>query len=278
MMDNPPVDISRAIWGEQIRHLSILQLEPLTPLLRHEMRHVIELHSKAAEDPDIDQNFTDIGVLYSRITSQWTKIYGNPTSRAYVMQDIILFRRFLTSKLLEDYAMEPFTTTTATWLSGQVAFVEKGAKAESGSTDHKLYQLHIVRPLEELMLNRDHVENKLLSTRRSPGSHIEHLISTGDWPALAVSLINDRELVKSLYKEEDRFKMYDDKNADTKILRGIDKVQNKYATELSNSGVSEFTRHGASEAATQASGMTFDIYGSVTSAFRDLGLRARRGF
>ena len=83
-------------------------------------------------------------------------------SRAFLSQDIILFHQFLVGKLLKDYIDEPYTINK--WVLNQAKYIieqEDHARAKNGSTVGIVYLVYVIYPLEEMMLSRDYVENKL---------------------------------------------------------------------------------------------------------------------
>ena len=91
----------------RINNFEILLAEQLTPLLRKEINHAIELHREALDNPN--PYLKDLDALYDQFKKHWTKVYGDPISKAILSKDIILFYRFLVGKLLEDYTNEPYT-------------------------------------------------------------------------------------------------------------------------------------------------------------------------
>ncbi|KAH9884457.1 hypothetical protein F4778DRAFT_560469 [Xylariomycetidae sp. FL2044] len=249
MMDTP-----RSLQDMRVRALKLLLLERLTPLLRKEIQHAIAFHSEVTKSVDVDKSLQDADILYNRITSRWTKTHISLPSRALLVKDMILFQNFLADKLLEDYAMESLTKDsfiTTPWVSSQAAIVERHATAQGDSNVDPNYHLRIVLPLEELMLDQNHVESKLLSTARSPGSHIQRLIDAEDWSALAVSLRNDRDLTTDLFKE-DPWDMFKNGTKQEKIIRGINRIQNQYSMKMLHSHAPPHTHHRAAEGSTSS--------------------------
>ena len=175
--------------------------------------------------------------------------------RAYLVQNMLMFQLFLRSKLLEDYAKEPHTVdsyilTKAERVSKQDnrSLAVPGAKDDSDSD--KRYQDYIVFPLEELMLNRDHVENKLraaFARQGQPGSNIQPLINRCDWESLAAALTNNRELAaKLLQGPTPIIDSYE------RILQGINQVQAKYFTGLTSPSTFTISIHAKEMSARQA--------------------------
>jgi len=84
-------------------------LEHLTPLLWKQINYAIKLYREALENPDL--YLKDLDALYDEFREHWTKVYGDLISKAFLLQDIIMFHRFLVRKLLEDYTNEPYKIT-----------------------------------------------------------------------------------------------------------------------------------------------------------------------
>jgi hypothetical protein len=169
----------------------------------------------------------------------WTKVYGDLISRAYLLEDIILFRQFLIAKLLEDYTNEPCTVDK--WVLNQAkCVIQQGdhAMAKDGSVVDTTYQVHVVFPLEEMMLSRDHVEDKLRAAaigQGHSGSDIQPLIDRRDWSNLAAALTNDRRLALKLLGEPSVDANISEAKTYQRILHGIDEIKGKYFSELSDS-------------------------------------------
>ena len=252
------------IRNEKIRILKILLLEQLTPLLRKEIHHAITLH-KHSNDEDVD-------TLFNRIVEHWTKIYGNLIARAHLIEDIALFQKFLTLKLLEDYAKKPCTVTE--WVFNKADIIEQHhAKAKGGNDEDTTYQIGVVFPLDELMLNRDHVEKKLLSTVSEPrsGSHIQRLVDRKDWSSLATTLANDRDLAVGLFREQPFDPNLFDENTRKKVLRGIDEMERKYLKSHRSIGTH------ATEETVPRNSFAWDVYNAIASGLRGASPSLRSG-
>ncbi len=217
--------MSSLVRDEQIRALKILLLESLTPLLRNEIHRAIKLHEVHDE-----VHSEDVDTLFTRIMEHWTKICSL-IYRAHLLEDATLFQVFLTDKLLEDYANEPCKITD--WTTGQAAVIRQHHDTAEGDDNDTAYQLRVVDPLEELMLDQCHVEDKLLLATACPGSHIRRLIGRKDWPSLATTLKKDRDLAVSLFREQPFDPgLFGDKGK--RVLRGIDAIESKYFAKSSS--------------------------------------------
>ncbi|KAF8852989.1 hypothetical protein BDZ45DRAFT_93033 [Acephala macrosclerotiorum] len=230
-------DIRQLIEG-RIINFEILLSEHLTPLLREQIRHAIALHREALQHPNGDPYLKDLDDLHEQLAGHWTKVFGDLISRAYLLKDIIMFQQFLVAKLLEDYTNEPYTVDK--WALNQAKRIieqEDHARVKDGSVVDTMYQVHVVFPLEEMMLSRDHVENKLRAAairQEHSGSDIQPLIDRRDWSNLAAALANDRHLVLKLFGGPSSDANIFDAKTYQRILHGIDEIKGEYFSELSD--------------------------------------------
>ena len=145
----------RQLIERRIINFETLLVEHLTPLLRERIRHAIALHLEAFKQPIVDPYLKDLDDLQDQLMEHWTKVYGNMISRAYLLQDIILFQQFLVAKLLEDYTNWPYTVEK--WVLNQAKCIieqEDHVRRNNGSIVNTIYQDRIVFPLEEMMLSK----------------------------------------------------------------------------------------------------------------------------
>ena len=70
-----------------------------------------------------------------------------------------MFHKFLVGKLLKDYTNEPYTINK--WVLDQAKCIIEQEGAKDGSNVGTVYPIHVIYLLEEIMLSRDYVENKL---------------------------------------------------------------------------------------------------------------------
>jgi hypothetical protein len=224
-------DHMRTLIDFRIWNFKALLLERLTPLLRAELHEAIKVYSEALEHP-VELSMTDLNDLYDRLTNHWNRIYGNFIGTARLLQDITMLQFFLTAKLLEDYANEPYLGNQ--WTLDRAQYVRDG-------NDTEAYRTHIVFPLEELMLNRDRVEQKILAaaaSERRPGGDIRPLIDRRDWRSLATALTDDRELTTKLFEGPSIDPITLSSFKRDKILRQIDEITEKYFAQLSGAAES----------------------------------------
>jgi hypothetical protein len=207
--------------------------EYLTPLLQTQLHHAIELHCEALNHPD--PYLKDLDTLHDQFKEHWTKVYGDATSRAFLLRDIVMFHQFLVGKLLEDYTNEPYTINN--WERDQAKCIIEQEGAKDGSNVGTAYSIHVIYPLEEMMLSRDYVENKLRAAAAEGrrGSDIQPLIDRCDWSNLATALTNDRDLARKLFLQQPFNTNQFDANTYKRILWGIDEIEGKYLAKLLDS-------------------------------------------
>jgi hypothetical protein len=168
-----------------------------------------------------------------------------------------MFYRFLIAKLLEDYMNEPCPVNK--WVLDQAKCIVKQedyTRAKDGSNMDTTYQVHVVYPLEEMMLDRDHVKNKLRAAvmgQEHSGSDIQRLIDKCDWSNLVTALAYDRGLALKLFEGQSPDANIFDAKTYQRILNGIDKIKGTYFLELSDSSTFTISTHAREISAGQAS-------------------------
>jgi hypothetical protein len=236
-------DIRRYI-EHRILNFESLLLEHLTPLLRKQAHHAIALHREALKHSNVDPYLKDLDDLHEQLTEHWTKVYGDFLSRVYLSQDILAFYQFLIEELLKDYANQP--STVSGWTLNRAKYIAE-QDGDTGAKDNNnvgtLYQIHVVYPLEEMMVNREHVESKLRSAAAGQGSDIQRFIDKCDWSSLATALINDRDLTLNLLEGQQPNANMFGTNTYKRILQGIDEIKDKYFTELSDRSTFTINTH-----------------------------------
>ncbi|WEW56816.1 hypothetical protein PRK78_002271 [Emydomyces testavorans] len=235
----------------RIHNLRLLLLERLTPLLRNQILHAIRLHSEALEQTNIKSYLADLDTVHEQVMEHWTKVYGNLTSRADLLQDMVLFQQFLTAKLLEDYTQTPCKCNDF----GVVLVMILDAVKDGHQKATGYYQTRMVYPLEEMMLDRDHVEKKLRTAAAGQaGGDVQPLIDRCDWSTLAATLMSDRELALKL--NERALDGFTFEIMRATVLRKIDKIKSKYFAELSHPSTFTISARAREMSARQASNNT----------------------
>ena len=141
-----------------------------TPLLKCQLDHAISLHKEALDQSDIRPFILDLDGLQGQIEERWEKVFGQANSFSQLVKDMYLFQQFLAESLLSDYAQQPFTANE--WVDEQ-AKSANAQTSENKADDYsdKKYQNRIAYPLDELMVDRVHVESKLSAAITKKNAH-----------------------------------------------------------------------------------------------------------
>ena len=260
---------AREIALTRIIHFGYLLTQNPTPLLQQQLSHAMAKHQQALESSDINPFVQDLDTLHAQIEEHWARVYSDMHITASLLWDINMFQRFLRSKLLEDYANEPYEVSGRMLsLAESTAKQDKhrlaGPTKEHSTIPDEQYRDHVIFPLEESKLDRDYVENKLraVAARQGrPGNDIQPLIDACDWTKLAAVLISDRDIVTKLTQRSETFA-----EVSKKILDGINRVQNKYFTSLS--GPSTFTLASTGYQTSPRGGFAWGIFDTIASSLK----------
>ena len=149
---------------------------------------------------------------------RWTSLNSNLVVAANVRHKVGVLGEFLTFKLLEDYVDRPYAPA-----EDMLFVIDEFVKIAGKPVDYPF-------TLKEMALNTKWVEGKLATVaakRGKPSNDVQTLIHEHDWPQLATTLVNDREMATELFKEslctQDSYE---------RIIKGIIYVQTSYFEEL----------------------------------------------
>ncbi|KUI68641.1 hypothetical protein VM1G_03671 [Cytospora mali] len=131
-----------------------------------------------------------------------------------------------------------------------------------GDNVESTYHDGIVYPLEEMTLNRSHVEDRIClaaadhEQQQPPGGYIRRLIRQCDWQKLAQTLLNDRELALDLFAFQSLIPGCFDDNVRARVLQKMKSIECKYFTDLTlgNSAGFAISKHAMNLSARRASG------------------------
>lgn len=237
---------------------TILSMETVTPLLRHEMERAITLHISALQHSGSginDQQFEDLTKTYKGVVKHWTRTYQHLAVRANLLRRINMFQRLLTLKLLEDYGGEcgesfEITGDFLDWTREQWAIITKQGAYAEGEASHEevkyCHKLFIVTPCEEMMIDYRLVEPEVCSAAegRHPGGDVQHFIRQRDWLSLASALFNDRKLASDLFKDKIPVGKYSlGEKIPAEILGRIEELQQKYFEDFLNPATFTLTKY-----------------------------------
>lgn len=240
-MKETTADVVSANPRDRVCYYAYFLFENVTPLLRKEINHATKVHSEAFQQPDVDPDLLKaLDNVHHRLTKHWAKVFQEPISRALLTQQISFFQRFLTDRLLEVYPGKSYQVDQ--WHSTELRVFRQ--RDDLG----QMYYDFFTWPLEEMMLDQNHVQEMLITAAAEPGSpdrakDIQCLIARCDWPSLARALVKDRELAIALFDEEPTDPEYYNANTRKTVLRGIDKVKDKYFGDLLDSAKYTISKH-----------------------------------
>lgn len=242
-------DAATELIESRIQNYALVSFAPTTPLLKFLIGQCSSFHSGALKLPQVRRKLMkQLDNFHALVMEHWGDINGNLEDYAQLTANMTIFLMILASQLANDYSGTPSSSDAddTPWEHNRVELIrqhrDSGSESDSESSDEELYQDTVVKPVEELMLDLEHVENRLIAAaeaREEPGSpvSIHHYIEQCDWPSVANSLVRDRELTLAILKADKelstRPKSFDGDSA-TKVLQGIGDIRVKYFADLSS--------------------------------------------
>ncbi|KUI55955.1 hypothetical protein VP1G_10785 [Cytospora mali] len=222
-----------------------LDLQRLTPSLRKQISHAIEVHSEALQQPDFaaDQDLvSNLDNLHDRIEEHWNRVYKSYLDHSFLLGDIGQYQRFLTAILLAEYTGAPYTCyDSANWVHHRAGIVEQH---RAGMVDNNVESTY----RDGIVSAADHEQ------QQPPGGCIQHCIGQCDWQKLAQTLLNDRELALDLFEFQSLIPGCFDENVRARVLQNMKSIEHKYFTDLANSAGFAISKHAMSLSARRASG------------------------
>lgn len=182
----------------------------------------------------------ELDCLQDQIDEHWSRVYESCIGHAHLVADLGQYQLFLTHLLLSEYTGAAFTDTRSIGWIHQAASHIKRAGTDTSSEFTEIFYDKIVLPLDELLLNRPHVELKVLlaaaddDRKRPVGGFILSLVKWRNWKDLAKHLYNDRQLAIHLFKYQPILPGLFDNGTLERVLRGITIIQERYFTNISS--------------------------------------------
>lgn len=242
-------DAATGVIESRIQDYGLVSLAPTTPLLKYLIGQCSSFHSEALKLPHIRRKLmAQLDNFHELIMEHWGEIYGNLEDYAQLTAHMSLFLMTLASQLASEYSGTPSSSgaENATWEQRRVELIrqhrDSGSESDSEDSEEGLYQDTVVSPVEELMLDLEHVENRLVAAAEAPAEprspvSIHQYIEQCDWPSVAKSLVRDRELTLSILKADKELSTRPESfggDAGTKVLQGISDIEVKYFADLSS--------------------------------------------
>lgn len=223
-----------------------LLLEYQTPLFRNELLDAIKLHEEALQRPEptaaecqrvLDQLMV-LDNMNDRLNKHWEKLHTSLTSRIILLDSISEFSRLLGSCLILGYAGAQSIGKLHHGASTYVTILDEFRCGEGAvEANIRIYRKISRHPLKEMMLNRHHVEKRLRMAAAGPSyptGEIHRLIDQSDWPNLAASVVNDREMALVVFGSKPLDPDFWEDRISKIALRSIDDLRDKYFAELSS--------------------------------------------
>ncbi|KAL1880026.1 hypothetical protein Daus18300_001389 [Diaporthe australafricana] len=242
-----PVDHDAAteLIESRLQDYTFLGFESLTPLLKHLLQQSSDFHSKALKLPVIHKHLlTELNTFHGMVEEHWAKLHNSLSRHAQLMAHICLFMEVLSSQLIRDYSDEPEDAdTTVGTHTKLIQQHRESARDGDGSHSDQSYQDFVVTPIEELLLDREHVEHRLMvaETCKKPKGDApataHYFIKRCDWPSLASILARDRELSFATLEAGNQSSIMlgiFPKDDAIKAVQGISDIRDKYFTDLAS--------------------------------------------
>ncbi|KAG6363827.1 hypothetical protein INS49_008930 [Diaporthe citri] len=228
----------------RIQGYELLLVEYQTPLFRNELLDAIKLHEEAIQRPDptpaerervVDQ-LDVLDKMDGRLHKHWKELQKNMSFRIVLLASIADFQRFLGAWLMLEYTGKCIVKSH-NWAVGLVNTIDDvGSGTGRIDEEFSLYQQTFVRPLKEMMLNRDHVEGRIRAASAGsthPAGEIHRMIDQCDWPNLAAAVVSDRELAATLFGAKQVNKDIWSPQFGRSVLQKVDDTRDKYFAQLS---------------------------------------------
>lgn len=133
------------------------------------MQQSSELHSKALKLPIIQEHLlVELNTFHDIVEEHWGKVHNSLARHAQLIAHMCLFMEVLSSQLIRDYSRAPAQeeaedadTVFGTRIDLIKQHRESGHDSSSENSDQS-YQDFVVALIEELMLDQEHVEHRLI--------------------------------------------------------------------------------------------------------------------
>lgn len=248
MADDSGEATARMILVTRIGSLEFQLKERMTPLLKKEMRHIIETHSETLKLPtfvghiDLLRNLDN---LHERFREHWEKVYKAYHSYTLLVLSMVQVEHSLLQSFKEDYLRLPPSAND--WLDGAVPLIT-AHRAGKTDDDGKKYFEDVVIPLQEMGVDVGYVENKALlnaagKLEKRRDGYVMHLVQTRDWQKLAKTLVKDRQLAADFFDHESFDS--DSCNANTlkRVYERMDMLEHAYFESLSGPADFKLSKH-----------------------------------
>ncbi|MCJ1483429.1 hypothetical protein MMC06_003596 [Schaereria dolodes] len=228
------------------RYEDLLKFCKMTPRLKSRLESSIGSLKSTKQNLELDgaQTVDESTIDYLKkievaVDSHWKFVYGDMLDTSVIFNNVLAIETFLDHTLQEDYCRKPNSSIIQKRAMMQFAGVwgspedretlirtfarvrlrgDDDGPAESADD---IYERSIGKVINEMLLDRQHVEDKLRAVHRrrdQSGSNVQELIDARKWEELAKTLCGDTTLVNKVVAKDHR----------NEVMTAINKVVRKY--------------------------------------------------
>lgn len=243
-------DVATELIESRLQDYTMLGFEPLTPLLKQLLQQSSEFHSQALKLPVIHKHLMrELNNFHHIVEEHWAKVHNSFARHAQLITHMLMFMAALSSALIHEYCRAPAQEEHGDAEYVAEKFVKlikqhrESGRDSDGEDSEQSYQHLVGSPIEELMLDLEHAENRFMTAaetcnpRSSTPGTIHYFISRCNWPSLANILVKDRELVFAIIearKQSPTMLGLFPKEDAVKVVQGISDIRDEYFTDLSS--------------------------------------------
>lgn len=266
-------DVATELIESRLQDYTMLGFESLTPLLKQLLQQSSEFHSQALKLPVIHKHLMrELNTFHHIVEEHWGKVHNSLARHAQLIAHMLMFMAVLSSALVRDYcrALAREEAEDGEYVAeSHVKLIKQHRESgrDSNSEDsEQSYQDLVVAPVEELMLDHEHVENRFMAAAETcnmpkgsiPGT-VHYFIKRCDWPGLANTLVRDRELALAILdagKQSSTMLGLFPKDDAIKVVQGISDIRDKYFTDLSSPTDFTLSKHAKKQSPPSSSDQT----------------------
>lgn len=239
MEGNSGEGVARLLLSVRIGCLESQLKERMTPLLKKEMRHIMETHTEALKLPSFTEHIDLLETLdssHKRFIEHWEKVHKDYLCYSLLIMSMVRVELFLTQSFKEDYLR--LAPRANEWAEDATLLIN-AHRAGHTEDDGKKYYEDVVLPLQEMGVDVSYVEDKALlnadgKLEKRRDGYVMYLVQKRDWQKLAETLIKDRQLASDFFEHE-AFAS-ESCNADTlrRVHEKMDLLEHRYFESLSS--------------------------------------------
>jgi len=259
--------------GDTVANWQILMIIcKLTSRFQKQVQSTIQTYQKTANQQNLKIVESDRNLLTLKnvIENHWLQLYEDSSTSARIFEHMLIFKTFLHRKLLEDYVETSYVINENIVCLGRIKFTLEDRQQAACELDiHQnqlddIYQQRVVLVLDELMLDRAHVESKMRAASardERSNSDIQSLINRDDWTSLTAAIKKNQLLTTKLLFKDDHTRRV--------IQRDINRVQKRYFRELVDSSTFVISKHASKLSVNARSSVISNSTSTASSLYAD---------